>query len=73
MLTGGEEDISVLNVIGDLYVRSNQIDKAIEKFQKIDSFYEEKKLNYKAIAINKRITRLNPRDVESSKRLAIFF
>ena len=74
LLTGeGEQDIPVLNVIGDLYVRSNQIDKAIKEFQKIASVYEEKKLYYKSIAINKKITRLNPRDVESAKRLADLF
>jgi len=70
LLSQDEQDISVRNLIGDLYVKANQKDKAIEEFQKIASHYEEKGLTSKAIAIYKRIIRLDPDDMDSTGKLA---
>jgi len=70
LLLQDEEDISVRNIIGDLYIKANQEDKAVEEFQKIASHYEEKGLSSKAIAIYKRISRLNPDDTDAVNRLA---
>jgi tetratricopeptide (TPR) repeat protein len=70
LLAGDEQDISVRNILGDLYIKADETDKAVEEFGKIAQFYEAKGLYSKAIAIYKRIKRLDPGDLDSSKRLA---
>jgi len=70
LLNGGDQDLPIRNIIGDLYVKSNQKDKATGEFQKIAEIYAGKGLNSKSIAIYKRIIRLNPDDTETAKKLA---
>lgn len=70
LLNGGEQDIPVRNIIGDLYVKSNLKDKAAGEFHKIAELYAAKGLNSKSIAIYKRIIRLNPDDTGTSRKLA---
>jgi len=70
LLMGDDQDISVRNILGDLYIKADEKAKAVEEFGKIAQFYENKGLYSKAIAIYKRIKRLNPDDIDSSKRLA---
>lgn len=70
LLSGDDQDISVRNILGDLYLKANDASKAVEEFKKIAEFYENKGLYSKAIAIYKRIKRLVPGDMESSQRLA---
>ncbi len=70
LLTGDEQDISIRNLIGDLYVKSDQKEKAIHEFHKIADIYEEKGLYSKSIACFKRITRLDSEDFETCRRLA---
>ena len=70
LLNGGDQDIPIRNIVGDLYVKSNQKDKAAKEFLKIAEIYAEKGLNSKSIAIYKRIIRLNPDDTETARKLA---
>jgi tetratricopeptide (TPR) repeat protein len=70
LLSGDEQDISIRNLIGDLYVKSDQKEKAIHEFQKIADIYEEKGLYSKSIACFKRIIRLDAEDFETCRRLA---
>jgi len=35
LLTGGEQDIPIRNIMGDLYVKSGQRKKAVAEFEKI--------------------------------------
>ncbi|MFC2163432.1 tetratricopeptide repeat protein [Acidobacteriota bacterium] len=70
LLTGDDQDISVRNILGDLYIKAEEKGKAVEEFGKIAQFYEEKGLYSKAIAIYKRIKRLDANDFDSSRRLA---
>jgi tetratricopeptide (TPR) repeat protein len=70
LLTGDDQDISVRNILGDLYIKANENAKAVEEFGKIAQFYEGKGLYPKAIAIYKRIKRLDPDDTDSSRKLA---
>ncbi len=70
LLTGDEQDISIRNLMGDLYVKSDQKEKAVHEFQKIADIYEEKGLYSKTIACLKRIIRLDADDFETSRRLA---
>lgn len=70
LLTGEEQDIPILTIIGDLYIKSSQTDKAVGEFRKIAAFYENKGLYSKSIAILKRINRLAPDDLETTRKLA---
>ena len=73
LLTGDEQDISIRNIIGDLYLKSGKKNKAIEELKKIAIYYGEKGLYSKSIAIYKRITRLDPDDYDSARKLADFY
>jgi tetratricopeptide (TPR) repeat protein len=70
LLSGTEQDIPVRTQIGDLYIRADQKRKAVEELLKIADFYEGKGLNSKAIAILKRIGRIDPEFLEAIQRLA---
>lgn len=63
-------DINIINIIGELFVRLNEKDKAQQEFQKIAKHYEEKGLYPQAIAIYKKIIKLNPGDVSLAVKLA---
>ncbi|MCK4263315.1 MAG: tetratricopeptide repeat protein, partial [Candidatus Aminicenantes bacterium] len=73
LLTGDEQDISIRNIIGDLYLKSGKKNKAVEELKKIAIYYGEKGLYSKSIAIYKRITRLDPDDYDSARKLADFY
>ena len=70
LLTDGEEDIPIRNIIGDLYVKAGQEEMAAQEFRQIARHYEEKKIFAKSIALYKRITRLDPNDYTSAEKLA---
>ncbi len=70
LLTADPQDLNMRNVIGDLYIQADQIEKAIAEFKKVADFYEEKSLFTKSLAIYKKINRLNPTDKEAAIRLA---
>jgi tetratricopeptide (TPR) repeat protein len=70
LLSGDDQDISIRNILGDLYIKADNKQKAVEEFERIAEFYENKGLFSKAIAIYKRIKRLVPDNVDSSKKLA---
>lgn len=73
LLTENSVDLSVRSTLGDLYVRSNQKEKAIEEFQKIASHYEERGLYSQSMAVYKKINRLNPSDIKIGMKLADLF
>lgn len=70
LLKRDPQDINIINIIGDLYVRLKENDKAQEEFRKIATYYEEKGLYPQAIAIYKKIIKLNPEDSELAVKLA---
>lgn len=73
LLAGDAQDFNIRNIIGDLYVRLGKRDKAREEFQKIANHYEDKGLYPQAIAIYKKINKLDPEDVELAVKLADLF
>jgi len=73
LLVGDAQDINIRNIIGDLYVRLGKGDKARDEFQKIADHYEDKGLYPQAIAIYKKINKLDPEDVELAVKLADLF
>ncbi len=70
LLTGGEEDIPILNTIGDLFVRADENSKAVTEFMRICVLYEQKGLYSKAIAIMNRVIRIEPGRLDAIKKLA---
>jgi len=73
LLTGKEQDIPINNIIGDLYVKANQTEKAVEELKKVADHYEHKGLYSRSIAIYKRITKMDPENTEASGILADLF
>ncbi len=70
LLSGDEQDISIRTIIGDLFAKSGQKDKAVKEFYKIADFYEKKGLFSKAIAILKKANRLDPDNIKFAGKLA---
>ncbi|MDY0230960.1 MAG: tetratricopeptide repeat protein [Candidatus Saccharicenans sp.] len=60
LLDDDPTDVSINNIVGDLYVRLGQTDRAIKAFEKVATEYEKKSLYSQALAILKKICRLNP-------------
>lgn len=63
-------DLGTLNKIGDLYVRMNRKGDAIKTFTRISEIYAEDGFFLKAIAIYKKITKIDPSSIEIMQRLA---
>jgi tetratricopeptide (TPR) repeat protein len=57
---GDPQDVGTLNIIGDLYIRLGQNDRAIRSFQKVAEEYERRGLFSQALAICKKIHKLTP-------------
>ena len=62
-------DLTTLNMLGDLYVRANKKQEAISCFERIAQHYSTEEFNLKAIAMYKKIERLRPRDPEIARKL----
>jgi tetratricopeptide (TPR) repeat protein len=63
-------DTNALNRLGDLLVRVSRIPEAIEVYQRIADHFGEDGFFLKAIAIYKKVNRLDPRRTETYERLA---
>jgi tetratricopeptide (TPR) repeat protein len=64
------DDFRTLNMLGDLYVRVGNQPAAIACFRRIAEHYREQDFALKAIAMFKKIDRLQPHDTEISTHLA---
>jgi len=64
------DDLTTLNMLGDLYVRSGKSDEAITCFERIAEHYSTQEFNLKAIAMYKKIERLKQRDPAIAFKLA---
>jgi len=63
-------DLTTINTLGDLYVRAGRIHDAISNFSRIADSYREGGFTLKAIAMLKKISKLDPTNVETSMKLA---
>jgi tetratricopeptide (TPR) repeat protein len=63
-------DTNALNHLGDLLVRVSRIPEAIDVYQRIADHYAEDGFFLKAIAIFKKVNRLDPKRTETYERLA---
>lgn len=56
------DDLTTLNMLGDLYARAGKKDEAVACFERIAEHYCAQEFNLKAIAMYKKIERLKTRD-----------
>src|SRR6185295_4987594 len=64
------DDLTTLNMLGDLYVRSGKKDEAVACFERIAEHDSAQEFNLKAIAMYKKIERLRTRDPIIAHKLA---
>ena len=70
LLDDNPNDVNTLNRIGDLWVRINRTDEAVKTFGKIADHYGKDGFFLKAIAIYKKINKLDPSKLDVYARLA---
>jgi tetratricopeptide (TPR) repeat protein len=70
LLSDNPNDINTLNRIGDLYARIQRIDEAVDFFTQIAEQYTTEGFFVKAIAIYKKIIKLDPTQLEVYEKLA---
>ena len=63
-------DFTTLNILGDLYVRVGNRAAAVSCFRRIADHYRDQEFALKAIAMFKKIDRLQPNDLEIATSLA---
>jgi len=59
------KDTTVCNTLGDLYARVGRAGEAIEQYLKVGSLYRADGLSVKAIAVYKKIIKLDPHRIEA--------
>jgi len=70
LLRQSPRDLNTLNKIGDIYSRIGKKKQAIDHFLKLCEFYEKDGFVPKAIAIYKKVIKLDPSDISAARRLA---
>ncbi|HYC58797.1 MAG TPA: tetratricopeptide repeat protein [Thermoanaerobaculia bacterium] len=70
LLEDSPNDVNTLNRIGDLWVRVNRNDEAVKVFSKIADHYSKDGFFLKAIAIFKKINKLDPSKLDIYAKLA---
>lgn len=63
-------DLTTINTLGDLYVRAGRIQDAIHNFSRIAESYRESGFTLKAIAMLKKISKLDPTNIDTAMKLA---
>ena len=64
------DDLTALNMLGDLLARAGNKDEAVSCFTRIAEHYREQDFRLKAIAMYKKIEKLKPRDPQTASNLA---
>jgi len=62
-------EIDLLNTIGDLYVRDRNVAEGLKQFYRLAEAYVQGGFNVKAVAIYKKIVKLDPESVEPLLKL----
>ena len=66
-------DFTALNMLGDLFARVDKKQEAMECFTRIANHYREQGFNLKAIAMLKKIDRLDPANPDMAYQLATLY
>src|SRR5438270_11062466 len=64
------KDLTVLNTVGDLYLRMGSNDQATHYFKRVGDQYAQNGFTLKAIAIYKKLTKTTPYTAENTTKLA---
>ncbi|UCF80574.1 MAG: tetratricopeptide repeat protein [Acidobacteriota bacterium] len=70
LLAQQSKDETALNALGDVYSRLKKVPEAIKCYKKLGDIYLEKGFAVKALAVYKRVTKLDPSSIENNLRLA---
>jgi tetratricopeptide (TPR) repeat protein len=70
ILQAEPRDLAILNTVGDIYARLGQNEKAIERFRVVGESYANDGFLLKAIALYKKITKLDPNGLAAMEKLA---
>lgn len=70
LLKNKSEDANVYNTIGDLYLKGKQREPALDAYCKACDIYADSGFSLKAIAVNKKILKLDPKNLEALTRMA---
>jgi tetratricopeptide (TPR) repeat protein len=73
LLIGETPDLTINNIIGDLYVRLGRNDEAVKTFQSVASYYESRGFYSQALAIYKKISKIEPDNVIIIVRMGDLF
>ncbi len=73
LLAGEAPDFSLHNIIGDLYAQLGRNSEAVQSFQTIASHYEAKGFHSQALAIYKKISKIDPENVINIVRMGDLF
>ena len=69
LLTGDTQEVNVRNIISNLYLKMNQKRMALDELAQVAGHYEERGLYSQAMAVYKKISKLNPKDTEAAMKL----
>jgi tetratricopeptide (TPR) repeat protein len=69
LLTGDTQEVNVRSIISSLYLKMNQKQRALEELAQVAGHYEERGLYSQAMAVYKKISKLNPKDMEAAMKL----
>jgi len=69
LLTGDAPDLSINNIIGDLYLQLGRTAEAVRAFQAVAGYYESRSYYSQALAIYKKISKIDPENVIMIVRL----
>ncbi len=70
ILEADPKDLPILNTIGDLYVRFGKISEGLKYYHRLGTAFYDGGYKVKAIAIYRKITKLDPNSIPTRQRLA---
>ncbi|MDQ2974179.1 MAG: tetratricopeptide repeat protein, partial [Acidobacteriota bacterium] len=70
IIDNDNDDLTALNMLGDLLARAGEKEEAVACFSRIAEHYREQDFRLKAIAMYKKVEKLKPRDPETANTLA---
>jgi len=73
LIAGESPDLTINNIIGDLYVKMGRNEEAVRAFQSVASYYESEGLYSQALAVYKKITKVDPENVVIMVRMGDVF
>src|SRR5690348_3018661 len=70
ILDNDPSDLTILNTVGDLYIRDRNITEGLRQFHRLAEAYIREGFNVKAIAIYRKISKVDPNSIDTLLKLA---